>query len=371
MRQVDPDQLEKASRRLGDAVVDPSLWPEVMEEISRAVGATGAALLQSDVRTADVPRTAGIDELFRAYFGDNWHTRDLRTRGVPALLRGEGIITDQHCVTPDEVRREAFYNEFLLPLGFQWFAGVGFWAGAALWALSIQRTVREGPFTSEDQRLLAELSPRLTEAATLSTAVGRSVLSGMTNTLSLVRRPALALDRMGCVLDCNAAADRLFDSEIRVANRQLRIRDHKARAALDRLIDRMRVTADTASLPTGPPIVVQREGKRPVVIRALPISGAARSPFLGARALLTFADLGPKPGPDPRLLVSAFGLTGAEAKLASLIAQGTALDEVARALGVARETARNQLKAVFAKTETHRQGELVALLSTLEAGSGG
>ena len=32
-------------------------------------------------------------------------------------------------------------------------------------------------------------------------------------------------------------------------------------------------------------------------------------------------------------------------------------------LGLARETARNQLKAVFAKTGTHRQGELIALLA--------
>jgi len=32
----------------------------------RAVGAAGAASLQSDIWTADVPHTAGIDELFRA-----------------------------------------------------------------------------------------------------------------------------------------------------------------------------------------------------------------------------------------------------------------------------------------------------------------
>jgi hypothetical protein len=52
-----------------------------------------------------------------------------------------------------------------------------------------------------------------------------------------------------------------------------------------------------------------------VLIRVLPISGAAKSPFLGARALLTFDDLGPKPGPDPRFLRSIFSLTAAEAKL--------------------------------------------------------
>lgn len=363
MYRVDSGLLERASGRLGDAALDPTVWPEVMEEISQAVGAAGAALLQSDGRTADVPRTAGIDELFRAYFGDNWHTRDLRTRGVPALLRGEGVITDQDCVTPDEVRREAFYNEFLLPLGFKWFAGVGFWAGTALWALSIQRTIGEGPFSAEDKRLLAELSPRLTDVATLSAAVGRSSVSGITNALNLVNRPALVLDRMGFVLDWNAAADRLFDSSMRVTNRRLMLHGHAARSALDQLIDRIRATPDTVSFSMDSAIVVHRNGKRPVLIRMLPIPNTARSPFLGARVLLIFADLGPKPGPDPRLLKSLFGLTAAEAKLASLVASGAPLDEIAGHLGIARETARNQLKAVFAKTETNRQGELVALLS--------
>jgi DNA-binding CsgD family transcriptional regulator len=32
-------------------------------------------------------------------------------------------------------------------------------------------------------------------------------------------------------------------------------------------------------------------------------------------------------------------------------------------LGVARETARNQLKSVFQKTDTHRQSHLVSLLA--------
>ncbi len=42
---------------------------------------------------------------------------------------------------------------------------------------------------------------------------------------------------------------------------------------------------------------------------------------------------------------------------------GTSLEEAANELGIARATARTQLKAVFTKTGVHRQGELVALLA--------
>ena len=44
------------------------------------------------------------------------------------------------------------------------------------------------------------------------------------------------------------------------------------------------------------------------------------------------------------------------------IAQGRSLDEAAKDRGVTRNTARTQLKQVFAKTGTKRQGELVRLV---------
>ena len=47
------------------------------------------------------------------------------------------------------------------------------------------------------------------------------------------------------------------------------------------------------------------------------------------------------------------------------IAAGETVEDCAAKLNVAYETARNQLKAIFAKTNTHRQAELVALLTRL------
>src|ERR1051326_4151325 len=92
---IDPAEMERISRDLGDAALDPRRWPAVMEEICRAIGATGAALLQADVRTPDIPRTPSVDQLFSDYFRDGWHTRDLRVRGAARLANGERVITDQ------------------------------------------------------------------------------------------------------------------------------------------------------------------------------------------------------------------------------------------------------------------------------------
>jgi DNA-binding CsgD family transcriptional regulator len=236
--------------------------------------------------------------------------------------------------------------------------------GGAVRNAAVNADRKEGPFDHNDKNVLAQVSQRLTETATLSKGVGRLVLSGMTNALQLVKQPALALDRMGFVIDMNAAAEQAFDADVSVAHRRLRVHDKEAKRALDIFIDRMRIRPDTAALPVAP-IMVRRRGQRPLIIRMLPVDGAARSPFLGARALLLLSDLAREHGPQANVLVQVFGLSPAEARLAMIVGSGESPERAAEQLGIARETARNQLKAVFAKTDTHRQSELVALLARI------
>src|SRR5262245_60094489 len=127
--QLDPRALAQASDRLGETVLDPSQWPDVMEALCSATGSTGAVLLQSDVRTPDVPRTQSADELIRCYFEGNWHLRDVRAeRSVPLLLRRQSVVTEEDIVGPDELPRSEFYGETILRCGFAWFAAVGFFA---------------------------------------------------------------------------------------------------------------------------------------------------------------------------------------------------------------------------------------------------
>jgi len=68
----------------------------------------------------------------------------------------------------------------------------------------------------------------------------------------------------------------------------------------------------------------------------------------------------------PRLswtrVAAMHGITRAEARLASMLADGVSLEESAAALLVSIQTVRSQLKSVFAKTGVTRQAELVALL---------
>ena len=366
LTKMDIGRLQSVSNRLGEAVLDPAMWPLLMEDICGAVGSMGACLLQSDVRTPDVPMTASAREYFKSYFDNQYNVDDVRAaRAVPLLLAGSPVIRDQDIFASEtEMLRDPLYAH-LDGYGLRWFAAVGFFAGPALWGLSLQRTLAEGAFDESEKLALAQLSRRLTETATLSTAVGRIVASNITNAFNFIRKAAISLDRFGAIIDTNASAEAIFGDDIFISDRRLMIRDKRAKAAFDDFLDQLRTTADINPLVV-PPMVIRRAQKPPVVVRVLPVDGAARNPFLGARAILILSDPDEAQDAQSTVLCQAFRLTPSEARLAVLLAGGRSIEEAAYQLGIARETARSHLKSAFRKTGTHRQGELVALVGRLQ-----
>ena len=65
---------------------------------------------------------------------------------------------------------------------------------------------------------------------------------------------------------------------------------------------------------------------------------------------------------DGGCLARAYGLTAKERELVCQLAQGGDLRGASGAMGMSYHTARHHLRHVFAKTETHRQSELLRLV---------
>jgi DNA-binding CsgD family transcriptional regulator len=236
------------------------------------------------------------------------------------------------------------------------------WKGPALiGAIRIfRRTARA--FSEKHITLLRNLSPLFAAVANPHTSVDRSIIGGLAKALDPGAQAALVLDRRGRVLEANVAAEVLFDRDIRVIGRRLEFRDKIANAALATLLTAANATPGGATLDRKR-ILVRRDGRPPLLARALPIEPVADQTFSAGLVLLTLTELTPTPAPDPTVLAHAFGLTRAEARLASLLATGLSPEAAAQRIGVSPGTARSQLKAVFAKTQTHRQSELAALLA--------
>jgi DNA-binding CsgD family transcriptional regulator len=61
-------------------------------------------------------------------------------------------------------------------------------------------------------------------------------------------------------------------------------------------------------------------------------------------------------------LCDLYGMTGAEADVAAMLAEGLSPDEIAQTLGVSMNTIRTHMKRAFEKTCVGRQADLVRVL---------
>lgn len=101
---------------------------------------------------------------------------------------------------------------------------------------------------------------------------------------------------------------------------------------------------------------------RGYVVHVVPFTSRNRP---SERALVVVVDLDRHPIPPKQLLHRLFGLTNAEYEVARRIASGVGLGPIANELSLSLATVKSHLQHVFAKTDTHRQAELVRLMSAI------
>jgi DNA-binding CsgD family transcriptional regulator len=355
--------LDRVSAGIAAAALDRSAWKPALQRLSDTVGGVGVQLIPVNHRTEQI-WTDGVSELADRYIREGWHLREVRARGLPAMLR-RGLMVDQDFMTLDEIRKSEYYNDALGPHGLRWFAGIRTDAGPDLCVAAIQRTIAQGPFEPDEQARLAPLRGPLSTAATVCWELNLARASGLADAFDVLGSAALILGRGGQVLRANRTAETTLTSELRIVNRRLAALDQDLSRRIDRLVGQ--ATSSLSGAALGPPVAVPRLGRRPLLVYAVPLVGKALDIFTAARALVIVVDLDARAVPAETHLRQALALTPAEARLAQQLAGGEALDAAADLLQIGKETARSQLKAVFAKTDTSRQAELVALLARLLA----
>lgn len=183
--------------------------------------------------------------------------------------------------------------------------------------------------------------------------------------------PAFVLNANGKVKAVNPAAERLMreTAAIRIGSADmLQFDDAEASAFVETARLSLKATSDAPhATPRSEPLLHTPSGT--FVLTALRISTNmsgcwgfgedwARTPAL----LLSLRPATTDATQQKMLIRQTFALTAAEAELAILLATGLSLAKAAEHRGVTYETARWQLKGIFAKMKVNRQSELVSLL---------
>ncbi len=185
----------------------------------------------------------------------------------------------------------------------------------------------------------------------------------------------ILVEATGHLLHANAAAERILSrgSPLRVVGGRVRPSSSLDREAWARLLHRLgrrdAPAGDAIGLGTG-------SGCRLDVISApLGTEQAERLGLIAAVAapagLLLMRDPNVRSPCPSELLVRLFDMTCAEAALAAALAGGQTLSGYAERTERSLNTVKTHLKAVFAKTGTSRQAEVVRLVADLSRLSAG
>jgi DNA-binding CsgD family transcriptional regulator len=215
--------------------------------------------------------------------------------------------------------------------------------------------------TADDRALLELLSPHIRESLRLHERVTRVRMDAkaLVTAFDRLALGVVLMDSVGRVSFANRSADEIL-GVARGAGDAERLASERTRTLGQLLVDRRRVNS------RGSLVLRHPADGRPLQVFVTPFDWPDRNGEAGRRyATAVFIGDAKRLSGDPfDVLSELYLLTPSEAKLALLLTTGRSVEESARELGIALSTARGVLKAVFAKTETRRQSDLVRLLLT-------
>jgi DNA-binding CsgD family transcriptional regulator len=221
--------------------------------------------------------------------------------------------------------------------------------------------IEQAPVDRETVLRLDRLRPHFARAALLSARLEMERVKAAAKALELIGLPAAILGRGGRMMQANALLTAMIPDVVQDRPFRVAFAHPEADALLASALAGIGAvarerTVSSIPLPAG-------EGHPPIVMHLLPIRGAAHDVFSLAAAVLIATPVVPLASPTADVVQGLFDLTPAEARLAALIAGGSSPGEASGQLGVSTETARTTLKRIFAKTGTHRQVDLVRMLT--------
>jgi DNA-binding CsgD family transcriptional regulator len=232
--------------------------------------------------------------------------------------------------------------------------------------LAVIRPTRAGEHDRTERDLLRAVTPGVESAFHAAVALGSAQDQLVVDTAEALSRPVILLGADRHIVSMSPSAERMLVAGAPLCARAGRLiaADLGDDAGLDAAVRQASLV--TAGARQGGRWTLRGPGcGSPLPIDLFPLPRRMTGPLSQAQVLLTLGSAASGVTADQTDLRRAYGLTGAEAAVARLLADGHDLRAIAARRGSSVQTVRSQLKTIFEKTGTHRQAELVILVQRL------
>ncbi|WP_099864409.1 helix-turn-helix transcriptional regulator [Pararhizobium haloflavum] len=291
---------------------------------------------------------------------------------VPGYMRPGRILTERSLDAAygrqNAYQESAFYAEWARPQGFEHSIGSALMAeGEHLVSFTFMRLLDEGPFSAADEGDYALMSRHLAKAIRISQRIARFGVAARTARSVIERLPlaVMYLDRSGRMCDCNGRAEALLAARDVFTVRQGVL--HATRASEDARLQRLSRSAvgcrGKVSSAFFEVLSISRDDAATLSLTAIPVDAGMASCGDAIVAALLISSPDQRHPPSADYLAARFQLSAPEVRLVTSLIEKDGLKQAAAAAGMSYETARWHLKAIFQKTQTHRQSDLMRLLT--------
>lgn len=357
------------------SAVEPGGWNRLAHELSDAFGRAAVAISMPH------PDSELPFDMFPVHLREEMRPVFLRhlIKGLPwgppftGAAKSRFVFASERL--PDaELAKTPFYREFMEPQGLApqgpitheiATTAVGKFAG-----IVIYRRVGCRPFDDDDIALGNLLVPHLERGYAVYSQLGgvRRARIALAEILDRLPTGVIVFDARHALVIVNRAARRILDLRdgISIERGRPRLADRREDDVFQMLLTKACEVALKGARAVGDVMQVTRpSGRRALALMVAPLLDVPQGSAEGEAIAVAFiADPDTGPVTTTQVLEQLYALTHAEAELVRLLSEGRSLEEVATARGVTMNTVRSQLKQVFSKTDTKRQGELVRLVLT-------
>ncbi len=354
-----------------DSAADGALWARAFERLGDALG--GAAFVMSAIHRRDGLRfitASRQDPDYTALIATQYGSAATNPliAAMPDIPAGTLMPRDR-LYPASAYYQGALWNDAFRPQNLAHvLVGCVLRTPDYVVPLGVLRRTGHAEFSAPELRLLEGVLPHLRKAMSLGLRMA-SLRADAELNAEVIGRLATALilvDARCRVVHANPAADRLLTAGngVRIVRGALATQFHGDAAALAAAV--ARVAAEPGG--GGETLAVRRGSGRPCLLLVAPVGSAHLVSLVGseARALVVLNNPDRLPADLPARLIRMFGLSPAEATLAAgLVTGGKRVEDLAEERGVSANTVKTHLKAIYQKTDTSRQAELVRLLSVL------
>ncbi|MGK5023215.1 helix-turn-helix transcriptional regulator [Janthinobacterium sp. RB2R34] len=364
--------------RLYDAALDETLWRALCTDMMAAFGDASDVVIMLNRHhslrlVCDSPHVN--DEALRAYEAYYWQ-HDIWIKLARKLGVGHIHSSAEH-IGARELEGTEFYADFCRPIDLYHVIGGALPLSTGETALlGVHRQRSQGPF-ADGQALKAQLqalAPHLQRALQISSRLARSNLAerNARAALDCLDTAVLLIDAKLEVQYANACAMTLFAPDL-----PRKLHSHLAPGSSDprdirwSMLPQLAQGIRQAIAGTPPQAHELRLARLPgpdLFLSVVPFK-VEHGPFCQQACAMLLARNPDQAPAEAHMLQRLFALTPAEAQVCQALARGNAIDSIAAGAHISINTVKTHLHHIYDKTDTARQGQLIALLHQCATGA--